>query len=103
LLGARATLTDAPEAAKFNWRANHQWVSGTHSKPDVHGYFGLGVEQNHKTTFLSILTILRSLYLKIMERPRLNIFWQGSMDLQWILGIDSDVRNEFDNITVNVN
>jgi hypothetical protein len=51
LLGARAALTDAPEAAKFNWRVNYQWVSGTHSKTDVHSYFGLGAEQNNKTTF----------------------------------------------------
>ena len=31
LLGAREALTEAPEAAKFTWRANCKWVNGTHS------------------------------------------------------------------------
>ena len=26
--GAKAALTDAPEAAKFQWRAQHEWVQG---------------------------------------------------------------------------
>ena len=31
LLGARTALTDAPEAANFNWRATCEWRNGTHS------------------------------------------------------------------------
>ena len=44
LLDARKALTDAPEAAKFNWRASCKWLSGTHSKSTIQGFHGLGEE-----------------------------------------------------------
>jgi len=49
LLDAREVLKGAPEAAKFTWRASCKWQRGTHSTVDVHGFFGLGQEQQHKT------------------------------------------------------
>ena len=51
LLGARQALTDAPEAARFKWRASCHWVRGTHSLSTVRGFFGLGNEQAHRTEF----------------------------------------------------
>ena len=42
LLGARQALTQAPEAARFTWRATSRWVNGTHSQATVEGYHGLG-------------------------------------------------------------
>ena len=51
LLDARAALTDTPEAAKFEWRASCEWKDGTFSQSTVEGYFGLGEQHNHKTTF----------------------------------------------------
>lgn len=51
LLGAREALTKAPAAAKFTWRATCKWVSGTHSRSTVQGFYGLGEEQKHKTEF----------------------------------------------------
>ena len=51
LLEAREALTDAPEAAQFTWRASCNWVNGTHSRSVVEGYYGLGEEHKHKTTF----------------------------------------------------
>ena len=51
LLGAREALTDAPEAAKFKWRATCEWQNGTHSRSVVEGFFGLGDEQSHRTQF----------------------------------------------------
>ena len=42
LLGARAALTEAPEAAKFEWRATCEWLNGTHSNSTVESFFGLG-------------------------------------------------------------
>ena len=49
LLDAREALKGAPEAAKFTWRASCKWQNGTYSKTNVHGFFGLGQEQKHKT------------------------------------------------------
>src|SRR5689334_13340865 len=51
LLGAREALSKAPEAAKFKWRATCEWVNGTYSRSTVQGFYGLGGEQKHKTTF----------------------------------------------------
>src|SRR5687767_13802423 len=51
LLGARAALTDAPEAAKFQWRATSSWVNGTHSRTTIDGFSGLGAEQSHRQPF----------------------------------------------------
>ena len=48
LLEAREALSEAPEAAQFQWRAKCEWVNGTHSRSTVEGFFGLGEEQIHK-------------------------------------------------------
>src|SRR5688500_20155296 len=51
LLDARKALTDAPEAAKFSWRATCKWVNGTHSRSIVKEFYGLGSEQRHREAF----------------------------------------------------
>ncbi len=129
LIGAREALTDAPEAAQFKWRATCQWVNGTHSRSTVNGFFGLGEEQSHRTEFTFdadhpeifaaedngatpvelVLTGLASCLIAgvasvaQMRDIQLNSVaatLEGEMDLQGILGIDSDVRNGFDGIRV---
>jgi uncharacterized OsmC-like protein len=129
LLDAREALKGAPEAAKFTWRASCKWQNGTHSKTDVQTFFGLGQEQSHKTsTSLSadhpeifasedhaitpveyILVGLascltagvaavaqnRGIQLRSVESKL-----EGKMDIRGILGIDSDVRNGYDDIKV---
>ncbi len=130
LLGAREALTKAPEAAKFNWRASCKWVNGTHSQTNVKGFYGLGQEQSHKTEFTfdmdhpeifasadkgatpveMVLTGLAGCltagvaavaqHRKIQLRS-VTATIEGGMDLQGILGIDTDVRNGFDGIPVN--
>ena len=132
LLAAREALKSAPEAAKFTWRASCTWKNGTFTQTKVQGFHGLGAEQKHKAEFsfdadhpeifasedlgatpveyvlvglVSCLTAgvaavaqnrgvqLRSVEAKI----------EGSMDIQGILGIDSDVRNGYDDIKVTYN
>jgi len=129
LLDARAALKQAPEAAKFTWRASCKWKNGTHSQTKVTGFRGLGQEQKHKTEFTfendhpeifasedlgatpveyvlvglaSCLTAgvaavaqNRGIQLRSVEAKL-----EGSMDIQGILGIDSDVRNGYDDIKV---
>jgi uncharacterized OsmC-like protein len=41
----------APEAAKFQFRANNEWISGTHNRSTIEGYFGVGEERAHERTF----------------------------------------------------
>jgi uncharacterized OsmC-like protein len=129
LIGAREALSGAPEAAKFTWRATSKWMNGTHSHSVVKGFFGLGEEQNHKTTFefdadhpevfasedkgatpveyvlvglVSCLTagIAAVAQYRGIQLRSVQASIEGKMDIQGILGIDSDVRNGFDGIRV---
>jgi uncharacterized OsmC-like protein len=129
LLGAREALSAAPEAARFNWRATCTWMNGTHSRSTVDGFFGLGQDQRHKTEFtfdadhpeifaaqdngatpveyvlvglgacltagIAAVAQNRGIQLRTVKATL-----EGAMDLQGILGIDSDVRNGFDGIKV---
>ncbi|HSP05319.1 MAG TPA: OsmC family protein [Acidimicrobiales bacterium] len=129
LLDARAALTDAPEAAAFQWRAQAQWVAGTHTRTTVESYFGLGAEQSHRQAFVvdtdhpelfasedngmtpieMVLTGLAGCLTAGIASVATNRDVQlrsvtatitGDMDIQGILGIDPDVRNGFGGITV---
>ena len=129
LLGAREALTAAPEAAKFQWRATCEWKNGTHSHSTVEGFFGLGEEQAHKTTFtfdadhpetfasedngatpvelvlVGLASCLTAGVAAIAQHREIQLrsvtaTLEGSMDVQGILGIDSDVRNGFGDIKV---
>ncbi len=129
LLDAREALTAAPEGAKFEWRATCEWKNGTHSYSTVEGYFGLGEEQKHRTEFtfdadhpeifasedngaapiefmlVGLASCLTAGVAAIAQHRGIQLrsvsaTLEGSMDIQGILGIDSDVRNGFDGIKV---
>jgi uncharacterized OsmC-like protein len=129
LLAAREALKGAPQAAKFTWRASCKWKNGTHSETSIKGFHGLGEEQKHKTEtsfsadhpeifasedlgvtpveyllvgLASCLTAgvaavaqNRGIQLRSVESKV-----EGKMDIQGILGIDSDVRNGYDDIKI---
>ncbi len=129
LLDARKALSETPEAAQFQWRAKCEWLEGTQSRSTVEGFFGLGEEQHHKTTFTfdadhpevfasedrgatpveivlaglaSCLTagIASVAQLREIQLRSVTATVEGGMDIQGILGMDSDVRNGFDGIKV---
>ena len=129
LLEAREALSQAPEAAQFKWRATCEWVNGTHSRSTVEGFFGLGEEQQHKTQFTfdadhpeifasedhgatpvelvlaglaSCLTagVASVAQMRDIQLRSVTATLEGGMDIQGILGIDTDVRNGFDGIKV---
>ncbi len=37
-----------PEIAKFQFRATNRWVSGTHNRSTIHGFYGAGQELTHR-------------------------------------------------------
>ena len=41
-------VREAPEAARFQFRASNTWISGTHSRGRIDGYFGVGAERSHE-------------------------------------------------------
>jgi uncharacterized OsmC-like protein len=130
LLGAREALTEAPEAAKFVWRASSEWKGGTHTQSSVEGFFGLGEEQKHVRQFnydsdhpeifasedkgstpvefilVGLAGCLTAGIASVAQNRGIQLHsvkatLDAPMDIQGILGIDSDVRNGFDAITVN--
>ena len=129
LLAAREALKQAPQAAKFTWRASCKWQKGTHSRSKVKGFHGLGAEQKHKTEFsfdvdhpeifasedigatpveivlVGLASCLTAGVAAVAENRGIKLRsveaqLEGGMDIQGILGIDSDVRNGFDGVTV---
>jgi uncharacterized OsmC-like protein len=129
LLDARKALSDAPEAAKFQWRASCKWINGTHSHSTIRNFFGLGGEQKHRTEFsfeadhpeifasedkgptpveyvlVGLTSCLTAGIAAVAQNRGIQLrsvtaTIEGSMDMQGILGIDQDVRNGFDGIKV---
>jgi uncharacterized OsmC-like protein len=129
LLDARAALTEAPAAAQFEWRASCEWVHGTHSHSKVHGYFGLGSEQAHKSMFeydadhpelfasqdngatptelvlVALASCLTAGVASVAQHRQIQLrsvkaTVSAKMDLQGVLGVDPTVRNGFGDINV---
>jgi uncharacterized OsmC-like protein len=129
LLDAREALAASPEAAQFTWRASSRWQSGVHSTVTVEDFFGLGEEQSHRTEYefdsdhpeifaaedngitpieyllvglagclsagVAAIAQNRGIQLRSVESTV-----EGSHDLRGFLGVDSDVRNGFNDVTV---
>ena len=129
LLDARKALSDAPQAAQFKWRASCEWVKGTHSRQAIETFFGLGDEQRHRKTYkvetdhpeifasednaaTPVEIVLAGLagcltagvaavaQMRKIQLHSVKATLEGAIDIQGILGIDSDVRNGFDGIKV---
>ena len=129
LLDARTSLAGAPAGAQFQWRATCNWVNGTHSHSEVERFFGLQSEQSHKRCFtfdadhpeifasadngatpveyvlVGLASCLTAGVASVAQHRNIQLHTVtatlcGDMDLQGILGIDSDVRNGFQNIKV---
>ena len=41
----------APEAPEFQFRARNEWLSGTHNRSTIDGFFGVGEERTHERSF----------------------------------------------------
>jgi uncharacterized OsmC-like protein len=129
LIAAREALTNAPEAAQFKWRAACEWKQGTFSRSTVEGFYGLGQEQRRKSTFtfdadhpeifasedqgatpveyvlVGLASCLTAGIAAVAQHRNIQLrsvtaTIEGDMDIQGILGIDSDVRNGFGGIKV---
>ena len=132
LLAAREALKSAPEAAKFKWRASCKWQNGTHSETKIEGFHGLGQEQKHRSTFsfdadhpeifasedhgitpvefmlVGLASCLTAGVAAVAQNRGIQLRSvearvEGTMDIQGILGIDSEVRNGYDDIKVTFN
>jgi uncharacterized OsmC-like protein len=129
LLDAREALTDSPEAADFTWRSTCTWIHGTYSRSTVEGFFGLGQEQAHTSSFqfnadhplcfasedrgatpveivLSALGSCLTAGVAAVAQNRgiqlrsVTSTIEGGMNILGILGADPDVRNGFSDVSV---
>lgn len=129
LLDAREALSEAPEAAKFTWRATCDWKNGTHSVQSVESFYGLGDEQKHITEYgfetdhpeifasedkaatpveLVLCGLAGCLTAGIaavaqnrnIQLKSVKATLEAGMDIQGILGMDADIRNGFDGVKV---
>jgi uncharacterized OsmC-like protein len=119
-----------PAAAQFQFRATNRWVSGTHSRGYVQGFFGVGAEDmsreepfvlnaDHPTVLVgsdqgptpveyvlhALAACLTAGVANISAARRVTLHRvessvEGDIDLQGILGLDGDVRNGFQAIRV---
>jgi uncharacterized OsmC-like protein len=129
LLEARDVLKGAPEAAQFVWRASSKWENGVHSTTTIQDFFGLGEEQNHKSKavfdadhpevfaaedngitpieylLVGLASCLTAGVASVAQNRGIQLRSvearvEGRHDIRGILGVDSDVRNGFNDVKV---
>jgi uncharacterized OsmC-like protein len=129
LLGAREAMTGMPAAAAFTFSARSEWVNGTHTSTTVEKFFGIGEQQSHRRAFVletdhpeifasedhgitppemvlvGLAGCLTAGIASVAQHRGIQLrsvtaTIAGDMDLQGMLGIDADVRNGFDRVTV---
>jgi uncharacterized OsmC-like protein len=122
-------VRDAPEAASFQFRATNRWVSGTHSRTTISGFFGTGQELEHARTFVhdadhpevlvgedrgtvpveyllvgltSCLTsgIANVAAARGVDLHEVTSTIEGDIDLNGILGLSDEVRNGYQRMRV---
>jgi uncharacterized OsmC-like protein len=122
-------VKEAPEAAKFQFRASNRWISGTHSQGTMHGYFGVGEERQHLQPYTAevdhptvlvgtdqgptpVEWVLHALAgcltagianiasARGIELDEVTSTVEGDIDLNGILGLNDQVRNGFEQIRV---
>ena len=122
-------VKQAPEAAKFQFRAHNEWLSGTHNRGTIGDFFGVGEERSHERTFVfdadhpvvlvgrdqgptpaefllhALAACLTSGLANITAARGVNLTEvrstvTGDIDLNGILGLDREVRNGYQQIAV---
>ena len=122
-------VRQAPAAARFQFRARNQWVSGTHNRTTIADYFGVGEERAHETTFVfdadhpavlvgrdngptpaefvlqALAACLTAGLANIAAARKITLTEvrstvTGDIDLNGILGLNPGVRNGYQQITI---
>jgi uncharacterized OsmC-like protein len=122
-------VKQAPQAAQFQFRARNTWVTGTHNRSTIDGFFGVGEERSHERAFVfdadhpAVLVgrdngptpvefVLHALAACLtaglaniaaargVRLTEVNSTVEGDIDLNGILGLNPDVRNGYQQIRV---
>jgi uncharacterized OsmC-like protein len=129
LFATIAAVADQPSLAKFQFRAQSRWISGTHCHSTVAGFYGVGGEMQHVTAFgvnsdhpkilcgedrgpTPVEHLLHALAgcltagianiaaARGVTLQSCECTVEGDMDLRGILGLSDAVRNGFQGIRV---
>jgi uncharacterized OsmC-like protein len=129
LLATIKAVGAQPELAKFQFRAQNEWISGTHSRSTMSAFFGAGSEHKHKAEYAGdsdhpavlcgadggptpVEWVLHALASCLMAGvanvaaargvtlKRVRAVVEGDIDLRGILGLSNEVRNGYQNIRV---
>jgi uncharacterized OsmC-like protein len=122
-------VADNPGTSEFVFRARNEWISGTHSRTAISGYYGAKGEQARNKTFIAegdhpallvgadsaptpveflLHAIAACLTAGIgniaaargIKLNRVSSEVEGDIDLAGLLGLSSDVRNGYKSISV---
>jgi uncharacterized OsmC-like protein len=117
------------EIAKFQFRATNKWVSGTHNQSTIHGFYGAMQEMEHANVHVfdadhpavlvgadngptpveyvlhALAACLTAGIANVAAARNVNLdevesTVEGNIDLLGILGLDSGVRNGYQQIKV---
>ena len=131
LLTTVGVVGDNPEAAKFQFRANGEWIDGTYSRATVNGFFGAGQEHTRENDFVTegdhpavlvggdrgatpvelLLSALAACItagigniasVRQVKLTSVKTTVQGDIDLLGLLGLSEDVRNGYNAIRAKV-
>ena len=118
-----------PEIARFQFRSSHRWLSGTHNRGTISGFYGAGQEHAHKNDTVieadhpAVLVgadhaptpaelLLNALGACLMsglaniaaargiDLDEVTATVEGDINLLGILGLDDEVRNGYEAIRV---
>ena len=130
LFATIGVVADKPDLAKFCFRAQSKWMSGTHSRTTISGFFGVGGEMERGKSFQAdadhpavlcgrdngpspVEWVLHALAAcltagianiaaaRSVTLESVECTVEGRIDLQGILGLNHNVRNGFQAIRVN--
>jgi uncharacterized OsmC-like protein len=119
----------APQAAKFQFRAHNEWLSGTHNRSTIHDFYGVGEERTHERSFhfdadhpavlvgrdngpTPVEYVLHALAACLtaglaniaaargIQLTEVRSTVSGDIDLTGILGLNAEVCDGYQNITV---
>jgi uncharacterized OsmC-like protein len=122
-------VKQTPQAAAFQFRAHNQWQSGTHNRTTIADYYGVGEERTHEHSFVfdadhpAVLVgrdngptpvefVLHALAACLtaglaniaaargVRLTEVRSTVTGDIDLNGILGLDPQVRNGYQQLTV---
>jgi len=122
-------VKQAPQAARFQFRAHNQWISGTHNHSTITDYYGVGEERTHEHSFVfdadhpavlvgqdhgptpvefvlhALAACLTAGLANIAAARNITLTEvrstvTGDIDLNGILGLDPEVRNGYEQLTV---